>query len=454
VVCREKASVLSGYIRPTREHLQLAFRRDEQGFFCSQPSVAAKKNVMVLRPKVEEITPISTLQRRGANNPGGYRLVDVNTTIDTTVQATLDHQLANPDCDGRPQLVPELETHRGLAVSEVLSCNKCHFSTGRKKLYSEIPQTSRGRRTATPNMAFQVGLLNTGIAATGARRLLTALGTTVPSVNGLQKIANKCGDIVVNENVRSMAEKRKVVKQIQELQGYDKEKPIAAELDRQYNNPLRNCRKNTPFVPATQTRDVVCENVTTKKMVVMYHHENKLCKCSNQKSNRNECPQHTGSCSATRPPDYNMGDEREGGSQCAKKLVESNEPLLVDRVTSDADGCIAEGFIAQMKDKAGIEAEHFLDTPHLNRSLAAAISRCKFSEDMFPGNTKKEKAKVQDRFGDDLSHRVQAEADSIVQKCAGNFAQMCSMADNASSAILDCYGGNHKLCKKCMVIDL
>ena len=451
----EKADVSSSYTRPTYEQLQLAFPRDERGFFSSQPSSETSKTVMVLRPKVKEVTPVSRLQREGANNVEGYRIVDLNTAMRTEAQACKDHQREHPDCDGYPLPQADQEKHQGLAVSEVMSCSKCHFSTGRKKLYTEIPQASRGQRTATLNMAFQVGLLNTGIAATGARRLLSAMGTPVPSVSGLQKLASKCGDIIIKENVRSMAEKRTVVKNVQELQGFDREKPIAVEIDRQYNNPLRNCRKKTPFVPATQTRDVVCENVTTKKMVVMYHHENKLCKCANQmicKNRSKNVSDHKDSCSATRPAHYNMGDEREGGSQCAKKLVECKEPLLVDRVTSDADGCLAEGFIAQMRNKAGIEPEHFLDPPHLNRSLSSAISRTQFSDNMFPGRTKKDKKKIKDRFGDDLSHRVQAEAGAILKKCGKNFAHMHDMAEKAASTIAECYQGNHKLCNKFSLI--
>ena len=171
----------------------------------------------------------------------------------------------------------EAEECRGLAVSEVMQCKKCGFTTHRQKLYTEIPKKGPGRRTATPNMAFQVGLYNTGIATAGARRLLAALDTTVPSSSGLQKIADKCGEIIMEENVQDMTVKRATVKDIQELQGFERESPIAVEMDRQYNNPLRNGRKKI-FVPATQTRDTVCENVTTAKYVVVYHHENKLCK--------------------------------------------------------------------------------------------------------------------------------------------------------------------------------
>ena len=84
-------------------------------------------------------------------------------------------------------------------------------------------------------MAFQVGLHNTGIATAGARRLLSAMDTAVPSRTGLQNSANKFGDIMTIENTQDMAEKRKLVKDIQELQGYERESAVAVEIDRQYN---------------------------------------------------------------------------------------------------------------------------------------------------------------------------------------------------------------------------
>ena len=50
-----------------------------------------------------------------------------------------------------------------------------------------------------------------------------------------------------------------VRKETRQLSILGQESPVAVEMDRQYNNPLQNCRKKTPFVPAPQTRDTVCE---------------------------------------------------------------------------------------------------------------------------------------------------------------------------------------------------
>lgn len=223
-------------------------------------------------------------------------------------------------------------------------------------------------------------------------------------------------------------------------------------MDRQYNNPLRNCRKKNPFVPATQTRDTVCENATTSKFVIMYHQENKLCKSGEMSPSSfgQQCTsaKHGHKCTATRPAHFNMGDEREGGVQCATKLLECTEPVLADRITTDADGCLAKGMNSVMRRKTGKEMESLLDPSHLNRSLCAAVSQANFSSDMFPGNSAKERNRVQDRFADDVSHRAQAEAHHISIKCGNDTASMKRLAAKAIDAIPNCYMGDHVKCKQ------
>ena len=463
------------YVRPTHQQLHLATLRDERGEFCHDTANIARedcRNVMLLRPKTAEITPVDEIQLKtvkpiaatsGQPQPvsgsdqreGSYRFVDVDLAVELGIQAAVEHQQTHPHCDGQLRIQAQAEQRRGLAVSEALSCDKCDYKTRTKRLYSEVPRGSkrRGRSTAVPNMSLQIGLHNTGIATAGARRLLAAMGTAVPSRTGLQRGANKCADIIRTENIRDMAHKRKLTKDIHELQGFERDSPIAVEIDRQYNNPLRNCRKSTPFVPATQTRDTTCENVTSAKFVVMYHHESKLCKSSDHEraansAKRSERPQHAAkNCTATRPAHFNMGDEKEGGVQTATKLLNCEEPLRVNRVTTDADGCLAQGLNSIMKQDTGRDMETFLDPSHLNRSLCAAISRANFSRHMFPGDTKTVRSKTQDRFADDVSHRVEAEAKQILIKCKGiDVTKINRLAARAIDAIPDCYMGDHKKC--------
>ena len=87
---------------------------------------------------------------------------------------------------------------------------------------------------------------------------------------------------------------------------------------------------------------------------------NKLCqKCDDA---RDAGHMHDGNCTTTRAANYNMGDQREGGKLFAQKLFNCQEPLFINRVTTDADGCLAQGVISHMQSKAaGMETEHLLD---------------------------------------------------------------------------------------------
>ena len=171
--------------------------------------------------------------------------------------------------------------------------------------------------------------------------------------------------------------------------------------------------KRTPFVPATQTRDTVCENVITSKYIIMYSHENKLCKSGEQSrallGQQSRCPHHAGKCAATRPPNYNMGNEWDGGLISGHKLLNCEEPVLVNSISTDSDGCLAQCMGTTMRQTT----ETLLDPSHLNRSLRSAVSRANSSNDTFPGNTVQEQIKVQDSFADDISHRAQAEAEQF-----------------------------------------
>ena len=179
----------------------------------------------------------------------------------------------------------------------------------------------------------------------------------------------------------------------------------------------------------------------------MYNHENKLCKTGEQSrallGQQSRCPHHAEKCTPTRPPSYNMGNEWDGGLRSGQKLLNCEKPVLVNRITTDADGCLAQGMSTTMRQTT----ESLLDPSHLNRSLCSAVSRENFSKDTFPGNTVREQIKVQHRFADDISHSAQAEADQIFRKYGNDISVVKQMATKAVNVIPKCYMGDHSCCK-------
>ncbi len=66
-----------------------------------------------------------------------------------------------------------------------------------------------------------------------------------------------------------------------------------------------------------------------------------------------------------------------------RKLAENvyfgQNPINVNMLTMDADGCMFDGFSEVVKDATGVTTTHFLDTLHLKRSVSRAISNSKLT---------------------------------------------------------------------------
>ena len=76
-----------------------------------------------------------------------------------------------------------------------------------------------------------------------------------------------------------------------------------------------------------------------------------------------KCPGH-GGCTATLKYTYsdNVSDEQHGGRKLAKMVTESQEPIYIEKVTTDSDGRMASGFGEERKTQRGTKTDSFLDT--------------------------------------------------------------------------------------------
>lgn len=416
-------------------------------------------NTMLLRPKKErqgyldELPPHSATVGRtvsGHLEVEDYRLVHMPTLARAFHAAAKGHSSFSEGCDGMLVALSEFEEKRGVGVSEAFGCTHCAFIGKLSPLYREIEQSDRpGRNPAEINVGLQLALHSTSLSTTGARRFLSCLTVPGPAVSGLQKAANAFGPKMEGENERDMQDKRAVVKDTLELRGMDRDTPIHAEFDRQYNNPLRNARGHTPFAPATQSRDIVIENVTPAKYVIGFHHRNKLCSAGHAQRRRGdkvECPGHSG-CTANLRPDGNIGDEESGGAACAGMLLEGSEPLTVGYLTTDADGRGHKGFrSATEAATTSSTTENLLDQTHLNRSLRRALTNMKLAGDTFSARTSQDRHRKQNRFAEDLTYRVQSELDACRRLHRHVPAEVEKAMLQCVDCILGCYAGEHSNC--------
>ena len=91
--------------------------------------------------------------------------------------------------------------------------------------------------------------------------------------------------------------------------------------------------------------------------------------------------------------------------------------------------------------------EHQIDTRHLAENHRKFIKNKSTVLAIMPGLTKSYRQKLQNRFATDLSMRCQAEFESIHKQTRGDFKKMKTSIAETTAAIVNCYKGEHKLCR-------
>ena len=383
----------------------------------------------------------------------GYSVVHISTFSSAVQQCITEHGQTHPACSGRLVTAYNLITKWGVSAIVRLKCDSCDFVSQKNKLFREITTPGRGRNPAEPNRSLAVGLNCTSIGNAGAQRLFAAMAINTPTQSSLQKQLNTVGDKITVLNNMDMEAHRTKLKDVLEYGGYCRDTPIPAECDRQYNNSLRNSRGKTPYAPATQSRDVLAENLTPEKKIIAFNHENKLCKAgaaARAKGSNVSCPGHTG-CTATIGFNDNIGDEKRGGRKLAQSLLSGAETITVNKITTDADGRMAEGFSEEMAAEH-VTTERFLDVVHKKRSLRRALSKANLKPTI--KSTKllsKERALAYKRLADSLAWRAEGEVKGAPDKL-NTVEEITDAVSGAIPAILNCYEGNHTLCKQSSLV--
>lgn len=418
-----------------------------------KPSGVNSGKLRPLRHLPSAVEKLESMKEHKSQEVSGYSETHLPTCVHAIQKCVKKHHKMNKKCKG--ELITDSNLYQKWGTSAIiqLKCNNCSFVSKKFKLFKEIEHHGRGRRCAEPNRSLAVGLFNTSIAAAGASRLLASMNKPVPCTNSLQKQLNKVGEIMTALNEEDMASQRKQLKDTLVNAGYSSDTPVPVEADRQYNVGLNRGRRKTPYAPATQTRDVMAENLTPDKKILAYNYESKRCKIGEMARAKGldvTCPGHPG-CTATMAYSSNVGDEKRGGRKLASMVINGDEPIAVDKVTTDADGRMAEGISDEMR-KHGIHTTHYLDTVHLNRSVAASISglpilpKVEVSEDQ--KCSKKTLTNAKHRLADSMAWRAELEVRRARAKYGNHHKKVKKAVAKAIPAVVKCYQGKHKSCKK------
>ena len=357
------------------------------------------------------------------------------------------HQQRSPDCRGRLDFDYATEQQRSLCWREKIVCDQCPYTSQRYNLYDEIETGKPGRKSATANVGLNIGLSQTPIGPSNVRKLCLSTNIPAPSRRGLQKCANKVSRSIEEVNKSDMKARRRSLKTINLLRGMP-ETEISVQCDGMFNNPLYSGIGKTPFQPATQCSYSVVENVTSKKQVIAIENINKLCSKHGYHSaaEETECDMKSEACSATVPMEHTIGDEREWAKACFLDL--SEDQLQVKYITTDPDTSAYKAAEDLYSTKvSSVQPVHQIDTRHLSENHRKYIKNQASLINMMPGVTKSIRMKKLNRFATDLSMRCKAEFENIHKKTAGDTEKLQGCISTITDAILECYKGNHRLCK-------
>ncbi|CAC5417794.1 unnamed protein product [Mytilus coruscus] len=81
-------------------------------------------------------------------------------------------------------------------------------------LYNEVVAKKGGRRTAAINLSIQVALNHIAISTTGLQKLFLGSNIPAPSTSSMQHSANVVSEIIEEYNKKDLAQKRKLLKEI------------------------------------------------------------------------------------------------------------------------------------------------------------------------------------------------------------------------------------------------
>ena len=386
----------------------------------------------ILRPKTSEPTLIEAAAMADESKVNEeaelntYRLFHFGKTESMFYEAYNSHRELHPNCKEKLTFDLDYEQKWGFAWRERLQCRSCGFVTKNYNLYEEVNTTNRGRKAANINLSAQSGIMDLPIGNSSLRFMMICLHTVPPSVSGMQRRSNYVADTVETVAEKGFARVRQQLRSMNEACGLLPDNGIPAAIDSQYNNALRSAGDRTPQQPATQVTTTMVEQCSKDQKVIGMTMGNKL-----KKGNKNNV--HEGAV---------IGDERREAYRLMSTILQSDQPVRVDKLTTDGDSQAHKGVSAANSDydKTAV-TERLADTTHLSKRLYAKLKSTNFSEHMFIGNTKKRRTYIQGRFARDICNRVNLELANVFNICNGNVDTIKMLTSGIVTSILQCYSG-------------
>lgn len=326
-----------------------------------------------------------------------------------------------------------------------LRCVKCLFLSPEFKLYKEVSTNNPGPNAGAANIGLGIGLQDTPLGNKGARLLMANMDIPPPARSSMQRTSKKVAKQVKDLNVRDMAEKVEMLKDINTKRGNDPSE-INIAMDGRYNSVTIASRKK-PGQNASQAIGIACETMTDKKFIIQACFKNKLCWTGawlKGKGVEVQCPGGHPECTANVSPfapftEYDMGHEI--GTELAL------QGILVKYATTDGDSRSAEGIDHAMKILHPMwNVQRLADPTHLGQSQFRRCYQANFSDSMFPGRTREQKKAAQKVLSQDVKARCSLILKELMKEHAGNMTALRRILPKVLESTLSCYDGD---CSKC-----
>jgi hypothetical protein len=432
--------------RLTEPEFNSTVRTDDKGVIACYTEKGKVIQSKVLRPAPAPPSywTIYNEQKSEGNNDT-YAFVHRGRDAYMWVTEVRSHDRANPSCEGYLNWYEDKCEQRANVWAVVLKCPCCRYVSEKYKLYREVYSNKRGRRYADANLGVQVGLAKQGIGPSGLREIMCSMGATPPSLKSLQKGANQVNPKIVSANQKDMKQRMANLRTLNVKRGLPHDAPINIEADATYNNRLNSGVGKTPYQPATQASYLVAENVTSERQIICANTYSKICSC--RKRNILGVIQHGTGCPANLPHDAVIGNEGRYMKDAVGQI--NDQGLAVEHVTLDGDSNAnaAARDILQPNDP-GREVKVLRCSRHLTATLKSDLKNSRFSDTMFPGQTKDERSKAQARFAQDFGGRCTAEFKAITDKHKGDVPTIKNKCSYVIDAMISCYQGNCEQCKQ------
>ena len=351
-----------------------------------------------------------------------------------------DHLKCRPKCSGN--LILQKINQHVISTDLKLVCSNCDWKGVEKKMYQEYKcknDTLDG--SSTLNTALGFALLNSGIGATVCLELFLYLGLNPGSRAGLQRVINSCGDIV---NILGQQVINETRQRLKEQFGHK----WVCTFDTMYNNRLFS--NNTPFAGGTQAISTAVEEMSGDRLVVSLITASKL-KASVVKKGKNK-GEKIDKETLYLQTDDNIADEGFYSFKMSQNLKEKG--IAVCAIGADADSTIRGGV---RKVFPGCILQQ--DTKHFSKSQKNKIKGTEFSDQLVKEKqteklSKQRKKKKIGYLAQDIAARCTAEFNRAHSRCKNikNVEKLKTAlkqkTENLAITIVNCYQGNHDLCKK------